>query len=138
MVIRYKKKTPGQIRFIMVVFLIAAVIMILVGALSGLLFGASYIVDQSLSDPDVLVNPSLAGNDIVVTIYEGRRISELEQISVEIEGYAPVVMNVQKGASEVVFTGIAVQITETRTVGVRGIFTDGTVKLLKIVELKFT
>ena len=115
MVIRYKKKTPGQIRFIMVVFLIAAVIMILVGALSGLLFGANYIVDQSLSDPDVLVNPSLAGNDIVVTIYEGRRISELEQISVEIEGYAPVVMNVQKGASEVVFTGIAVQITETRT-----------------------
>ena len=138
MVIRYKKKTPGQIRFIMVVFLIAAVIMILVGALSGLLFGANYIVDQSLSDPDVLVNPSLAGNDIVVTIYEGRRISELEQISVEIEGYAPVVMNVQKGASEVVFTGIAVHITETRTVGVRGIFTDGTVKLLKIVELKFT
>ncbi|MEA5037362.1 hypothetical protein SDC9_23539 [bioreactor metagenome] len=138
MVIRYKKKTQSQKRFIMVVSLTATVIIILIGALSGLLFGASYIVDQSLSDPDVLVNPSLSGNDIVVTIYEGRRLHELTQLSVEIEGYSPVVRDVQKGAHEVVFTGIAVQITETRTVGVRGIFIDGTVKLLKVVELKFT
>ena len=138
MVIRYKKKTQGQKRFIMVVSLTATVIVILIGALSGLLFGASYIVDQSLSDPDVLVNPSLSGNDIVVTIYEGRRLHELTQLSVEIEGYAPVVKDVPTGAREVVFTGIAGQITETRSVGVRGIFTDGTIKLLKVAQLKFT
>ena len=122
----------------MVISLVIIVILILVASLGGLLFGASYILDQSLSDPDVLVHPSLSGNDIVVTIYEGRRLSELMQLSLEIEGYAPVVKDVPSGAKEILYVGVASQITGTRNVGVRGIFTDGSVQLLKIIVLKFT
>lgn len=122
----------------MVISLIVTTLAILIAALSGLLFGASYILDQSLDDPDVLVHPAISGNDIIVTIYEGRRVTELVQISLEIEGYAPVVQNVPDGATEIVYIGIASQVTGTRTVGVRGIFTDGSMKLLKIIELKFT
>ncbi len=122
----------------MAISLVITVILILVASLGGLLFGASYILDQSLSDPDVLVHPALSGNDIIVTIYEGRRLSELMQLSLEIEGYAPVVRDVPSGAKEVIFVGIASQITGTRNVGVRGIFTDGSIILLKVIQLRFT
>lgn len=122
----------------MAIFLIIAVMLILAGSLAGLLFGASYIVDQSLEDPDVLVHAAISGNDIVVTIYEGRRIDELVQISLEIEGYSPVVQDVPNGAKEIVYSGVAVQITGTRNVGLRGIFNDGSVDLLKVLVLKFT
>ena len=122
----------------MAIFLIIAVMLILAGSLAGLLFGASYIVDQSLDDPDVLVHAAISGNDIVVTIYEGRRIDELVQISLEIEGYSPVVQDVPNGAKEIVYSGVAVQITGTRHVGLRGIFNDGSVDLLKVLVLKFT
>ena len=122
----------------MAISLVITVIIILVASLGGLLFGASYILDQSLSDPDVLVHPAISGNDIIVTIYEGRRVTELVQISLEIEGYAPVVQDVPSGATQIVYAGVASQITGTRNVGVRGIFTDGSVKLLKVIELKFT
>ncbi len=122
----------------MAISLVMTVILILVAALGGLLFGASYILDQSLSDPDVLVHPALSGNDIVVTIYEGRRLSELMQLSLKIEGYAPVVKDVPSGATEIIYIGIASQITGTRNVGVRGIFTDGSIILLKVIELRFT
>lgn len=122
----------------MAIFLIIAVMLILAGSLAGLLFGASYIVDQSLDDPDVLVHAAISGNDIVVTIYEGRRIDELVQISLEIEGYSPVVQDVPNGAKEIVYSGVAVQITGTRNVGLRGIFNDGSVNLLKVLVLKFT
>lgn len=122
----------------MAIFLIITVMLILAGSLAGLLFGASYIVDQSLDDPDVLVHAAISGNDIVVTIYEGRRIDELVQISLEIEGYSPVVQDVPNGAKEIVYSGVAVQITGTRNVGLRGIFNDGSVVLLKVLVLKFT
>jgi len=138
MVIRYKKRSPKERRFVMAIFLIIAVMLILAGSLAGLLFGASYIVDQSLDDPDVLVHAAISGNDIVVTIYEGRRIDELVQISLEIEGYSPVVQDVPNGAKEIVYSGVAVQITGTRNVGLRGIFNDGSVNLLKVLVLKFT
>lgn len=122
----------------MVISLVITVILILVASLGGLLFGASIIFDQSLNDPDVLVHPAISGNDMIITIYEGGRVTELAQISLEIEGYAPVVQNVPGGATEIVYVGIASQVTGTRAVGVRGIFTDGSMKILKIIDFKFT
>jgi hypothetical protein len=138
MVIRYKKKSPKQRRTVMAISLVITVILILVASLGGLLFGASIIFDQSLNDPDVLVHPAISGNDMIITIYEGGRVTELAQISLEIEGYAPVVQNVPGGATEIVYVGIASQVTGTRAVGVRGIFTDGSMKILKIIDFKFT
>ncbi|WP_319379281.1 hypothetical protein [uncultured Methanocorpusculum sp.] len=73
-----------------------------------------------------------------MTIYEGRRVNELVQLSLEIEGYTPVVKDVPNGATEVVYIGVVSQVTGTRNVGVRGIFIDGSVKLLKVIELRFT
>ncbi|WP_143702766.1 hypothetical protein [Methanocorpusculum labreanum] len=122
----------------MAISLVITIIVILVASLGGLLFGASYILDQSLKDPEVLVHPAISGNDIIVTIYEGEKVGELVQLSLEIEGYAPVVQNVPSGATQIVYVGIASQVTGTRNVGVRGIFTDGSVKLLKVIELRFT
>ncbi len=122
----------------MAVFLIITIMLILAGSLAGLLFGATYILDQSLDDPDVLMQAAISGNDIVVTIYEGTRVDEMVQLSLEIEGYSPVIMDVPKGEGEIVYSGVAVQITGTRKVGLRGIFTDGSVILPKILVLKFT
>ena len=138
MVIRYKKRSPKDRLFLMAVFLIITIIVILIISLTGLLFGAGYILDQSLEDPDVLMHAAISGNDIVVTIYEGGRVDEMTQISLEIEGYAPVVKSVPYGEREIVFTGIALEITGTRNVGLRGIFSDGSVKLLRVLVLKFT
>lgn len=138
MVIRYKKKSPKKIKIIMAGFLIMTIVLILAGSLFGLLLGANYIFDQSLSDPDVLLNPVISGNDIIITIYEGRRVSEMVKLSVQIEGYSPVVRDVPKGVTEIEFRGIAMYITGTRSVGVRGTFSDGSVALLKVASLKFT
>ena len=60
------------------------------------------------------------------------------RISIEIEGYSPVVRDVPKGEKEIEFRGIAMYITGTRSVGVRGTFSDGSVALLKVASLKFT
>ncbi len=81
----------------MAVFLIITIMLILAGSLAGLLFGATFIVDQSLDDPDVLMHAAISGNDIIVTIYEGGRVDELVQISLEIEGYSPVIQDMPKG-----------------------------------------
>ncbi|HJJ51239.1 MAG TPA: hypothetical protein O0X01_06940 [Methanocorpusculum sp.] len=135
---RYQKKSPKKIKLIMVIFLIVIVMLIIGASLFGLLLGATYIFDQSLSDPDVLLNPVISGNDIIVTIYEGKRVDEMVKISVQIEGYSPVVRDVRKGETEVEFRGIAQYITGTKSVGVRGIFSDGSVALLKVSSLKFT
>ncbi len=122
----------------MAVFRIITIIVILITSLTGLLFGATYILDQSLDNPDVLMHAAISGNDIVVTIYEGGGVNEMTQLSLEIEGYSPVVQDVPKGEREIVFPGVAIQITGTRNLGLRGIFTDGTVILLKVIVLKFT
>ena len=119
-------------------FLIMTIVLILAGSLFGLLFGANYIFDQSLKDPVVLLNPVISGNDIIVTIYEGKRVDEMVKISVQIEGYSPVVRDVLKGEKEIKFIGIAMYITGTKSVGVHGMFSDGSSALLKIASLKFT
>ncbi len=75
----------------MAVFRIITVMLILAGSLAGLLFGMTYIFDQSLDNPDVLMHAAISGNDIIVTIYEGGRVNEMTQLSLEIEGYSPVV-----------------------------------------------
>lgn len=87
----------------MTVFLIITIMLILVSSLAGLLFGATFIVDQSLDDPDVLMHAAISGNDIIVTIYEGGRVDELVHISLEIEGYSPVIQDVPKGERDRLF-----------------------------------
>ena len=44
----------------MAVFRIITVMLILAGSLAGLLFGTTYILDQSLDDPDVLVHAAVS------------------------------------------------------------------------------
>jgi hypothetical protein len=105
--------------------------------------GIGYIMDKSLADPDVLVNVAVRGDDVIVTIYDGRRIDELFMVSVQIEGVdLPNSVSTRHtpaaGKGEVVFKGACAGVTGERDVAVRGIFSDGKTEMLKLSKVKFS
>lgn len=118
-------------------------ILIVCGAAGIALLGTGYVVDKSLEDPDVLLNVFVVGNDLVVTIYEGRRVNEIVQLSIEIEG-APLssAMSVKpapkSGTGDVRFVGVCDGITGMRGIAIHGIFSDGRNQILKMNTIKFT
>lgn len=118
--------------------------MVIVGvfALAALL-GTGYVVDKSLEDPDVLLHVFVVGNDVIVTIYEGRRVNELVMLSLEIEGVTlPASVSCvpisNAGNGEICFRNACSGVTGTRDIAVRGVFADGGTRLLKMNKMKFT
>ncbi|HKM41487.1 MAG TPA: hypothetical protein VJY43_02855 [Methanocorpusculum sp.] len=139
MAIRYKKTNQRQKRFVMAMFLSMAVIIILIGSFFAALFGTSYMIDTTLDDPDVLLHVSIVGDDVIVDIYGGRRVDELAQLSMHIDGFeSKLVIDVPQKAENVVYHQAASGVTGSRGVEVRGIFRDGTTKVLVLSTLKFT
>jgi len=118
--------------------------LVIIGAFAlAALLGTGYVIDKSLEDPDVLLHVFVVGNDVVVTIYEGRRVNELVMLSLEIEGVAlPVSVSCvpvsTAGTGEVFFRNACAGVTGTRDIAVRGIFSDGGTRLLKMNTMKFT
>lgn len=107
------------------------------------LLGTGYVIDKSLEDPDVLLHVFVVGNDVIVTIYEGRRVDELTMVSLEIEGVSlPKSVCMQPapdcGTGEVYFTEACAGVTGVRDIAVRGVFSDGRTQLLKLTTIKFT
>lgn len=143
MALRYKKQSQKEKRMIMVVIL-AIISLIIIGACAGAaLLGTGYVIDKSLEDPDVLVHVFVVGNDVVVTIYEGRKVDELVMVSLEIEGVSlPTSASLKpaptSGTGEVYFTGVGEGVTGLRDVAIRGVFADGRTRLLKLNTMKFT
>lgn len=144
MSIKYRRKqSQREKRLVMTMFLGVVILIILCVSLFAAFFGTGYIIDKSLEDPDVLLHVAVVGDDIVVTIYEGRRVDELLTLSVEIEGVTlpqsisskPAPNN---GTGEVTFMGACAGITGTRDVAVRGVFSNGRSLLLKLYTVKFT
>ncbi|MDO9523591.1 MAG: hypothetical protein Q7J08_07780 [Methanocorpusculum sp.] len=143
MALRYKKQSQKEKRLIMIVIL-GIVSLIIVGACAAaVLLGTGYVIDKSLEDPDVLLHVFVVGNDVIVTIYEGRRIDELVMLSLEIEGVSlPTSASLKpapnSSTGEVYFTGVGEGVTGVRDIAVRGIFSDGKTQLLKMNTMKFT
>ncbi len=101
------------------------------------------MIQKSLEDPDVVMHVTVSGGDVVVTIYEGRKVNELSMLVLDIEGVSlPTSMSMmpapENGVGIVYFSNICNGITGVRKVGVRGIFTDGSSTLLKLNTIKFT
>jgi len=86
MALKYKKQSQKEKRLVMV-FILGLVSLVIVGAAAAaVVFGSGYVLDKSLEDPDVVLHVFVVGNDVIVTIYEGPRVDELEMLSLEIEG----------------------------------------------------
>ncbi len=82
----YKRDNPkGACRLAIVSFFI--ILLIALGfAVIVEFFGSDYVVQKSLEDPDVVLHVTVSGGDVIVTIYEGRRVNELQMLVLEIEG----------------------------------------------------
>ncbi|MDD3047364.1 MAG: hypothetical protein PHV96_04250, partial [Methanocorpusculum sp.] len=136
MALRYKKQTQKEKRMVMAGVLgIASLFIVGVFALAALV-GTGYVVDKSLEDPDVLLHVFVVGNDVIVTIYEGRRVNDLVMLSLEIEGVVlpasvACIPISTAGTGEVRFSNACSGVTGTRDIAVRGVFADGATRLLK-------
>ena len=143
MALKYRKQSQKEKRLVMAVIL-GLVSIIIVGAFAAAaLLGTGYVIDKSLEDPDVLLHVFVVGDDMIVTIYEGRRVDELVMVSLEIEGVSlPTSISLKpapnSGTGEVHFTGACEGVTGVREIAVRGIFSDGRSQLLKMNTMKFT
>ncbi len=101
------------------------------------------MIQKSLGDQDVVMHVTVSGGDVVVTIYEGRKVNELSMLVLDIEGVSlPTSMSMMpspdNGVGIVYFSNICNGITGVRKVGVRGIFTNDSSTLLKLNTIKFT
>lgn len=139
----YKRDNPkGKRRLAIAFFFIIVLAVFFVAVIAGF-FGSDFVVQKSLEDPDVVIHVTVSGGDVIVTIYEGRRVTELSMLVLEIEGISlPTSMSMMpapvKGVGIVTFSDTCSGITGVRKVGVRGIFTDGGSTLLKLNTIKFT
>lgn len=143
MALRYKQQSQKEKRLIMVSILAVISFMIVCVFSCAALLGTGYVIDRSLEDPDVLLHVFVVGNDVIVTIYEGRRVAELTMVSLEIEGVSlPKSVCLKPtpdaGTGDVYFTDACAGITGVRDIAIRGIFSDGRTQLLKLTTIKFT
>lgn len=143
MAYRYKRDNPRSKRNLVIAFFVIIVFIALFVAVVAGFFGSNYVVQKSLEDQDVVLHVAVSGGDIVVTVYDGRRVDELRMLALEIEGVSlPTSMSMmpapQMGTGEVCFSNTCMGVTGVRKVGVRGIFTDGSSSLLKLSTIKFT
>ena len=143
MALIYKKDDRKRTRRLAIGFFFIFVLIVLVTAVILGFFGSDYVVQKSLEDPDVVMHVTVSGGDVIVTIYEGRKVDELIMLVLDIEGVSlPTSISMmpapENGAGIVCFSNICNGITGVRKVGVRGIFTDGSSTLLKLNTIKFT
>jgi hypothetical protein len=144
MTIRYRAKENQREKRLTMVVILSGVILLIIGFCVFLaFFGTEYMIDKSLDDPDVLVSVGIVGDDVIVTVYEGRRIDELVMLSVEIEGVTlPSSMTTMpaptNGVGKITFKGACAGVTGKRDVAVRGIFSDGGTRMLKLYTVTFT
>ncbi len=139
----YKRDNPKGKRKMVIGFFFIIVLIVLFFAVIIGFFGSDYMIQKSLDDPDVVLHMEVSGGDVIVTIYEGRRVAELYLLVLEIEGVSlPTSMSMmpapEHGMGVIYFSNICNGITGVRKVGVRGIFTDGSSSLLKLSTIKFT
>ncbi|ABN06875.1 hypothetical protein Mlab_0703 [Methanocorpusculum labreanum Z] len=143
MALKYKKQSQKEKRLVMASVLAIVSIIIVAACASVALLGTGYVIDKSLEDPDVLLHVFVVGNDVIVTIYEGRRVDELTMVSLEIEGVSlPQSVSLKpapnSGTGEIYFTEACAGVTGVRDIAVRGVFSDGKTQLLKLTTIKFT
>jgi hypothetical protein len=143
MAYRYKKDNPKSKRKLVIAFFIIIVFIALFVAVIAGFFGSNYVVQKSLEDPDVVLHVAVSGGDLIVTVYEGRRVDELRMLVLEIQGVSlPSSMTMMPapltGTGAVYFSNTCMGVTGVRKVGVRGIFADGSSTLLKVSTIKFT
>jgi len=143
MALIYKKDDRKGTRRLAIGFFIIIVIIVLFVAVTLGVIGTGHMMHRMLDDPDVVMHVEISGGDVIVTIYEGRRIDDLSMLILEIEGVSiPSSMSTmpapENGEGIVRFSNICTQITGSREVGVRGVYTDGSSSLLKMSTIKFT
>jgi len=139
----YKKHDPKKKRKVVILVFVLILACVLIVSIIGGFFGSDYVIRKSLEDPEVVMHVAVSGGDVVVTIYEGRQAADLRMIDLTIEGVSlssehsmhPAPLN---GAGVVVFPGVCDGVTGTRLVGVRGVFADESMELLKRVRINFT
>ena len=87
------------------------------------------------------MNVLLSGNDIVVTVFGGADAESLRIITIYIdEGIGGMISQEKKAVvgSPVTYTNMAIGLTGSKFVMVKGTFTDNSVVLLKNTKLVFS
>ena len=107
MAYRYKRDNPRSKRNVVIAFFVSIVFIALIVAVVAGFFGSNYVVQKSLEDPDVVLHVAVSGGDIIVTVYDGRRVDELRMLALEIEGVSlPTSMSMMSPSSMGMSLGI--------------------------------
>ncbi len=120
------------------IILVAVVVIVLVAA--GFLVMSNVMTDLQ-QEKDVQMNVQLSGNDIVVMVFGGADAETLRIITIYIDGGSGGMISQEKKAvvgSPITYTNLAIGLTGSNFVMVKGTFTDNSVVLLKNTKLMFS
>ncbi|MDO5844895.1 MAG: hypothetical protein Q4Q53_07105 [Methanocorpusculum sp.] len=131
-----KKGTPGL--FVMV-FIVGVIL--LIGGI-GAVFLTNAAVDKVEASSGVIIQIYVYGNDMIIDIVGGDRVSELEYLFVNIADYelssSEMGKPVEAGQTKVIYEGFFNKITGERLVAVRGLFENGKTVQILSREIRFS
>lgn len=137
--IRKRKKSPvGIIAVVVGVFAV-----VLVGLLIGF-FMMSQTVDAVVHSSDIIISASVSGNDLIVKIYESKEADKLESIELNLEGYSlpPGYSTKAVPATAypklISYDSVAFGMHGSMQVSIKGIFKDGTSKIIWMDTIKMS
>ncbi|MDO5846401.1 MAG: hypothetical protein Q4Q04_05715 [Methanocorpusculum sp.] len=133
---RGRRVTPG-----LAVVVVLAVTVVVLGCIAAF-FAAAFAVDAGTAAAGVNVQIGVVGNDVVVEVLGGERISELRYLYLIIDGVALpdsiAAAEFDAANPKIPFAGAAHGVNGVRKVGVRGYFGDDQTHMLLMKEIRFS
>ena len=120
------------------VLLVIAVIVVLVAA--GFVVMSNVMIELEV-EKDVQMNVQLSGNDVVLTVFGGNDAPTLRIVTVYIDGVDGGLLSQERKAivgSPIIYTNMAVGITGSKFVMIKGTFADNSIAVLKNTKLMFS
>lgn len=121
-----------------IVLFVAFVCMFCIGICGDAAFVKSTYI--SPYDAGIVLYVSISGNDLVVNVVGGKKIDELQSISLSIDGInSPAAARpVSESGGKIIYPNQASGLTGTRMVDIHGTFSDGESQRLVMLNVKFT
>lgn len=137
----YRTIKKGKGALGLIITIVIASIILVIGSITAI-SATGIIIGNVEESSGVTAQINIYGNDLVVDIIGGERVSELEYIFLEIGNYElPSTEKgkpVEIGQTKVVFTNIIDKIRGVHLVGIRGYFSDGKTLQILSKEIRFS
>lgn len=119
------------------IILIALLILIVFAAASTGWFSSLFVMKNPLHAKDVQTVISVYGDDVVIYVSGGRDIIELREVIISINGVQLTDEQARQTlhSNTCIFSGAVKDISGTRDIAVKGVFSDGTITTLKCCSI---